>query len=168
MRTILGIDPGLATTGFGIIQITGGNRRHIAHGTIKTPAGQAKGVRYCLIYDALEDILEKYSPDEAGIETLYFSRNVKTALPVAEARGTIILCLTRHRVDFFEYTPLQVKQAVVGKGSAGKHQIQEMVRLIFQLDSLPKPDDAADALATALCHYHYSYREKLIEAGRDA
>ena len=162
MKIILGIDPGIASTGYGVIRVEGNRHSLLVHGVITTGSDLPKGQRLVKIFNELSAVIRKYKPDEAGIETLYFSKNVKTAFPVAEARGTILFCLAKNGVSSFEYTPLQVKQAVAGKGRADKRQVQEMVKLIFGMKNFPRPDHAAAALATALCHHHYSYRERLI------
>ena len=162
MKTIIGIDPGLAATGYGVIQVDGNQRRLVSHGVITTRSNLLKGRRLVIIYEQLAVVIHQYRPDEAGIESLYFSRNVKTAFPVAEARGAILLCLAQYDVNSYEYTPLQIKQAVAGNGKADKRQVQEMVKLIFGMKKMPSPHHAADALAAALCHYHYSHRASLI------
>ena len=166
MSIILGIDAGLAATGYGIIRAEGNKHFHIAHGTITTEPGGNEGSRLLVIQQQLDKIIEQYRPDEAGVETLYFAKNVKTALPVAEARGVILVTLAKQMIPSHGYTPLEVKQAVVGRGRAEKRQIQEMVRLILGLKEPPKPDHAADALAIAICHYHYSHRSRILAQER--
>ncbi len=154
MPPILGIDPGLAHAGWGIIVHDGIRSRYIAHGVIKTDSKAPMADRLLCLYDGLSSVIKEYRPATAGIETLYFAKNVSSAMPVAEARGALILCLARHGVTVSEYTPLQIKQAVVGNGRAEKHQVQSMVALLLKLKEIPRPDHAADALAAALCHAH--------------
>ncbi|MBN2657693.1 MAG: crossover junction endodeoxyribonuclease RuvC [Spirochaetales bacterium] len=154
MSRVLGIDPGLANAGWGIIDVEGNRLTFVAYGSISTDSKIPAPLRLKEIYDKLSVVIEKYSPAEAGMETLYFAKNVKTALPVAEARGVLSLCLVQSGLILSEYTPLQIKQAVVGNGHADKNQVQQMVKLILGLDKIPKPDHAADALAAAICHVH--------------
>ena len=154
MARIIGIDPGLANAGWGIIDVKGNRLTYVAHGAIKTEAGLPSPIRLKIIFESIQKIIELYKPDESGIETLYFAKNVKTALPVAEARGVLTLGLILSGLVVGEYTPLQIKQAVVGYGRADKNQVQQMVRLLLALDKIPKPDHAADALAAAICHTH--------------
>ena len=156
MKVILGIDPGLASTGYGIIQCTGSRFRCIAHGTIRTSPRDGVGERLVQIHKGITDIITTYGPEEAGIETVYFSKNSKSAIPVAQARGVVLFTLASRGVPFAEYTPLELKQAVVGKGKAEKIQVQEVLKMIFNLKELPTPDHAADALAAAFCHANYS------------
>lgn len=152
MITVLGIDPGLANTGWGIIETDGIRFRYVDHGTISTTNEFTSNIRLKSIYDKLTDVIDKYKPTQAGIETLYFAKNVSSALPVAQARGVQLLTLGVKGINTGEYTPIQIKQAVVGNGRAGKKQVQEMVKLLLKLDKIPKPDHAADALAAAICH----------------
>ncbi len=151
---ILGIDPGYAIVGYGLIEYTASRFRVIDYGAITTPAGLAPERRLEMIYDALSALIEKYKPDDMAVEELFFTNNQKTAIMVAEARGVIVLCAKKHRVNLAEYTPLQVKQAVVGYGRAEKKQVQSMVTMFLNLKEVPKPDDTADALAIAVCHAH--------------
>lgn len=152
MPRIIGIDPGLANVGWGILDVNGNRFKYIAHGSIKTESGIPTPLRLKKIFSCIQEIIDKYKPDEAGVETLYFAKNVKTALPVAEARGVLILGLVMSNLAVSEYTPLQIKQAVVGNGRADKNQVQQMVKLLLSLDKIPRPDHAADALAAAICH----------------
>jgi crossover junction endodeoxyribonuclease RuvC len=152
MRTILGIDPGLATTGYGIIRADGQRHVHVCHGVIVTKPENPRSRRLSHLFTELNAVIDRYHPQEAAVETLYFSKNRKTALPVAEARGVILVCLALQDVPCSEYTPLQVKKAVLGRGRAEKRQIQEMIKIIFGLAKIPRPDDAADAIAAAFCH----------------
>jgi crossover junction endodeoxyribonuclease RuvC len=149
---ILGIDPGFAIVGWGIIDSERGNIRPVAYGAITTPVHTSLESRLLTIQRDLESLIEKYKPDEMAIEELFFNTNITTGIAVAEARG-VILC-TAHRLDLkiSEYTPLQVKQAVVGYGKAEKHQVISMVTSLLKLPKPPKPDDAADAVAIAICH----------------
>ena len=153
---ILGIDPGLATTGVGVVEKAGGIFRMVHCGVISTPAGIEDGERLLCLSDSLEELLREFSPDRAAVERLYFSRNVTTAIPVAQARGVVLLQLTRFGIPYGEYTPNQVKQGVTGSGRAAKAQVQEMVRRLLGLKKAPTPDDAADALAVAITHHHGS------------
>ncbi|MEI6379223.1 MAG: crossover junction endodeoxyribonuclease RuvC [Candidatus Falkowbacteria bacterium] len=148
---ILGIDPGIADTGYGVIESDKGNVRCLIYGSIKTPAGMPLAERLLLLADELDGIVAKYQPQAAAIEELFFSKNVKTALVVGQARGVAMLSLARQHLFILEYKPSQVKQAVSGFGGADKQQVQRMVQLILKLDELPRPDDAADALAIAIC-----------------
>jgi crossover junction endodeoxyribonuclease RuvC len=156
MKVILGIDPGLASTGYGIIQCAGSRFRWIVHGTIRTSPRDGMGERLVQIHKGITDIITTYDPEEAGIETIYFSKNSKSAIPVAQARGVVLYTLASRGVPFAEYTPLELKQAVVGKGRAEKIQVQEVLKMILNLKELPTPDHAADALAAAFCHANYS------------
>ena len=149
---ILGIDPGLAIVGWGAVEYNNNKFRTLGYGAITTPAGRDVEQRLLMIYDGLDKIIKKYKPDQMAIEELFFNTNQKTAIAVAEARGVIMLCGIKNNIPLFEYTPLQVKQAVVGYGRAEKSQVMDMVKRICSLPAPPKPDDAADAVALALCH----------------
>lgn len=149
---ILGIDPGLAIVGYGVIEVLGNRYRILDYGVITTDKDTYFPDRIKIIYDELNFIIDKYAPDDVAMEELFFNKNVKTAIKVGQARGAIILCAKNKGLDIFEYTPLQVKQAVVGYGRAEKRQVQEMVKILLNLKEIPKPDDAADALAVAICH----------------
>ena len=151
---ILGIDPGLATVGYGVIEHEKGKFRTIATGAIETPAGIDVELRLKMIYDDMGELIDTYHPAEMAVEELFFNTNQKTAIGVAEARGVILLSAVKKGITIAEYTPLQVKQSVVGYGRAEKQQVQEMVKIILKLPKVPKPDDAADALALAICHAH--------------
>ncbi|HSX48506.1 MAG TPA: crossover junction endodeoxyribonuclease RuvC [Candidatus Nanoarchaeia archaeon] len=148
---ILGIDPGTATTGFGCIEITGPKTEFIGAGVISTAAGLEMGERLATIYTELNELIREFKPDKVAVELLFFARNVTTAITVGQARGIIILSAAQHNLPVDEFTPLQVKQAVTGYGKADKRQVQEMVKTLLALKQIPKPDDAADALAIALC-----------------
>ncbi len=149
---ILGIDPGFAIVGWAVIESAGGRVRPIAFGAIRTPAHTDIESRLYTIQCDIEEIIEKYKPDEMAIEELFFNTNITTGIAVAEARGVILCAAYKHGVKISEYTPLQVKQAVVGYGKAEKHQVIAMVTSILKLKAPPKPDDTADAVAIALCH----------------
>lgn len=151
---ILGIDPGLATIGWGVIDTNGFKHKSVAYGHIQTPTKLPVEKRLALIYEDLGTIIQKYSPESVAIEELFFNTNITTGIRVAEARGVILLCAEHNRVPISEYTPLQVKQSVVGYGRADKKQVITMVSLLLSLPSPPKPDDTADALAIAICHAH--------------
>ena len=151
---ILGIDPGVATVGFGLVESSGMHQRMISCGVITTPAHTPLSSRLDRIYSDLEELIRSCDPDAISIEELFFSKNITTGIPVAHARGVILLCAFRCGVPVYEYTPMQVKQAVVGYGKAVKKQVMEMTKSIIGLAQIPKPDDAADALAIAVCHGH--------------
>jgi len=149
MQTIIGIDPGLAATGYGIIKSGNNKYIYLDHGTIQTYPDETPANRLLTIYREIIRIIEIYKPDLAGVETLYFAKNIKTAIPVAQARGAVLVGLACKGIPLNEYTPLQIKQAVAGRGRAEKGQVQQMVKIIFGLDQIPAPDHAADALAVA-------------------
>ncbi len=150
---ILGIDPGTATLGYGIIEErAGGKFRALTYGVISPARGKQLPERLLEIYSRLQELIRRWHPDQAAVELLYFGKNARTAISVGEARGVTLLALASAGVPFAEYTPMQVKQAVAETGTAPKRRVQEMVQLILDLDELPRPDDAADALAIALCH----------------
>lgn len=149
---ILGIDPGYATVGFGVISQEGSKLKAIDYGVISTSKDENLSTRLFKISESLDTIMDKYSPDVIAIEELFFQNNQKTAILVAEARGAILLTLYKKNKKLYEYTPLQIKQAMTGYGRAEKSQIQHMVTLLLNLKEIPKPDDAADALAVALTH----------------
>ena len=149
---ILGIDPGYAIVGYGAVESGGGRYRPLAYGAILTQAEDPFERRLEIIYDDLTEILQRWKPQAAAIEKLYFHTNQKTVIEVAEARGVILLALKKAGLPFYEYTPLQVKTAVTGYGHAEKKQVMEMTRRLLRLRELPRPDDAADALAIAICH----------------
>ena len=149
---ILGIDPGLAMVGYGLVEENKGSFRKIDYGYINTPASMELPRRLDIIFSKVKLLIARFSPDELAIEKLFFCKNVRTALQVGEARGAILTAAVQEGVCIFEYTPLQVKQAVAGYGRAGKRQVQQMVAHLLKLPVIPRPDDAADALAVALCH----------------
>ncbi len=150
---IVGFDPGLATLGYGVIKTE--NRckpQMIDYGIVSTPKDENLAVRLAMLEKGIKQIIEKFKPDEIAIEELFFAKNVKTAIAVAHARGVILLTATKECGRIFEYTPLQIKQALTGYGRADKPQMQKMVKTLLNLKSIPRPDDAADALAVALTH----------------
>ena len=151
---ILGIDPGLAIVGWGVVEYSGSHFRTLGYGAIETPAGMKTEERLSLIFDGMRSLIETYHPEHVAVEELFFNTNITTGIRVAEARGVIIMCAHRMGVKVFEYTPLQVKQAVVGYGRAEKKQVIAMVTMFLGLPKPPKPDDTADALAIAVCHAH--------------
>ncbi|MCK5416257.1 crossover junction endodeoxyribonuclease RuvC [Candidatus Parcubacteria bacterium] len=151
-RIILGIDPGIADTGFGVIQKNRqDNLKCLAYGSIKTKAGIKLERRLELLHLELDEIIKKYKPDLISVEELFFCNNIKTALVVGQARGVVMLTAQLNKIQIIEFTPLQIKQAVSSYGKANKKQVQQMVKLILNLETIPKPDDAADALAAAIC-----------------
>ena len=151
-RRVLGIDPGLASTGFGIVDFCSNRYRLVHYGVISTAAGEPPGHRLLKISSRLTAIVEEFRPTEAAMETLYFAKNVSSAMTVAEARGVATLCLAQHCIPLGEYTPNIIKQSVTGVGSSGKAAVQEFVRLLLGMETVPKPDHAADALAAAITH----------------
>jgi crossover junction endodeoxyribonuclease RuvC len=151
---ILGIDPGLAIVGWGVIEYNGSKITTLGYGSIDTPAHTPTEDRLLLIYKGLAQLIDTYHPDEMAVEELFFNTNITTGIRVAEARGVILLCAERCGVELAEYTPLQVKQAVVGYGRAEKKQVITMVTMLLGLPKPPSPDDTADALAIAVCHAH--------------
>ena len=151
---ILGIDPGYAIVGYGFVDYHAGKLTPVDYGAITTPAGMEFGQRLEIIFRQMNLMLDHMKPDAMGIEKLFFTNNQKTGIDVAQARGVIMLAGSMHNVPIFEYTPLQVKQGVVGYGLAEKKQVMEMTKKLLKLKEAPKPDDTADALAVAICHAH--------------
>jgi len=149
---IIGIDPGTGILGFGIIEVLKGNPQLVDGGVIRTPVHEDDAVRLQTIFEELTDIIVQTKPKQMAVEKLFFAQNITTAMTVSQARGVILLCGKQAGLELFEYTPLQIKQALTGYGRADKKQIQEMVRVILGLKEVPKPDDCADALACAICH----------------
>lgn len=152
---ILGIDPGYAIIGWGLIRFERGRYIPVDFGAITTEAGTPFNRRLEMIYDQLNELLDTHHPDVVAVEKLYFQTNAKTAIDVAQARGVTMLALQKHNVPVYEYTPLQVKSAVTGFGQAQKPQVMEMTKRLLRLKAVPKPDDTADALAIAICHAQY-------------
>jgi len=150
-RRVLGIDPGLASTGWGVLDDINGSIRYVDHGVITTKADSQRSCRLFFIMQSIRAILEKFNPTEAAIENLYFGKNVSSAIPVAEARGVISASVAEKGIPLHELTPNAIKMGAAGTASADKKQVQEMVRIILGLEEIPKPDHAADALAAAIC-----------------
>lgn len=163
---VIGIDPGTATTGYGIVrEDEDGSLTAITYGVLRTTPQFAMAERLHSLNDQLERILSDEKPQHAAVEILFFQSNVRTAMAVGQSRGVILNCLAANDIKVSEYTPLQIKQAVTGFGQAKKRQVQEMVRMLLRLASIPRPDDSADALAAAICHIH-SYRlTELLDKG---
>ncbi|MCI5591508.1 MAG: crossover junction endodeoxyribonuclease RuvC [Oscillospiraceae bacterium] len=153
---ILGIDPGYAIVGYGVLDYRSNHFGIVDFGAITTPAGMDFGRRLEIIYDEMQVLIEKTKPEAMAIEKLFYNTNAKTVIDVGQARGVLLLAAQKNHLPVYEYTPLQVKQSVVGYGRAEKKQVQEMTRLMLHLDKVPKPDDTADALAMAICHAHTS------------
>lgn len=149
---IIGIDPGTGILGFGVIEVDGNKMQLVDAGVIRTPVKEDDAVRLETIYQELTDIIVATKPTVMSVEKLFFARNVTTAMTVSQARGVVLLCARLSGLEIFEYTPMQIKQAITGYGKADKKQMQEMVRVLLKLKEIPKPDDAADALAAAITH----------------
>lgn len=156
VRRILGIDPGLANTGFGIIDFDGGRYKMVGYGAITTDSDAPHGERLLTIYNKLLQVIVEFAPTEASMETLYFAKNVTSALSVSEARGVVSLCLAQNCIPLYEYSPNQIKKAVTGNTTADKALVQNFVKLLLGLETIPKPDHAADALAGAITHANYN------------
>lgn len=159
---ILGIDPGTATTGYGVIKSgkKNGEFELVDFGVVETPNDLTDAERLEIVADDLKSLIRKHKPDAAGIEKLFFTTNQKTVMTVSQARGAILLVMQQHKIPIFEFTPLQIKNFICGYGKAEKKQVQYIVQKTFKLKKVPKPDDAADALAVALCTAHFFLREK--------
>ena len=158
---ILGIDPGFAITGYSIIDYRGNKFKLIDSGAVTTKAGESFPLRLTKIYDDLSMIIDEYKPDAISVEELFFNNNVKTAINVAQARGVVLVVGCQKQIPTYEYTPLQIKQAVAGYGRADKIQVQKMVKAILNVEKLPKLDDTTDSMAAAICHAHsarFSYK----------
>ncbi|MDR1204952.1 MAG: crossover junction endodeoxyribonuclease RuvC [Peptococcaceae bacterium] len=149
---IMGIDPGTALMGYGIVHYSSNHFKPLTYGVLRTYKGEGPGQRLKILFEGLNRLMEEHRPEHVAVEALFFNKNITTALPVGQARGVALLSAALRELPIFEYTPLQVKQGVVGYGRADKSQIQFMVRAILNLKEIPKPDDAADALAVAICH----------------
>jgi len=158
---ILGIDPGLATLGYGVIEAEGQKRRMIQFGTLTTPAGQPMPQRLRAIYQGMNQLMDIYQPDEVAFEELFFSKNITTGIAVSHARGVALLAVVQRTDNLYEYTPMQIKQAVTGWGGADKHQVQMMVKMLLNMKDIARPDDAADALAVALTHANSMNMKKM-------
>lgn len=164
---ILGIDPGIAIVGFGFIDKIGSKLTPVQYGSIQTEAHTPDEERLLHVYEGMLQLIDRYKPDAVAFEKLFFNRNVTTAMSVSQARGVLILASVQRGLPLAEYTPMQVKQAIVGYGKAEKKQVQEMVRMFLKLSAVPKPDDVADALAVAVCHAHsYTLNSKINEVLR--
>ena len=161
---VVGIDPGTATTGYGFVRETDqGDLAVVDFGVILTQAGELPEIRLLQLHNRLNELILLHQPDSGAVEKLFFQRNVTTAIAVGQARGVVLLSLAESAIPVAEYTPLEVKQAVVGYGGADKNQVQQMVKALLQLSEIPRPDDAADALAIAICHLHSSRFLRLLE-----
>jgi crossover junction endodeoxyribonuclease RuvC len=162
---ILGIDPGYAITGYGIVKYQKNHFQVLDYGVISTPAGMHFPRRLLEISRNLDDLIKHYNPDVTAVEDLFFSRNTTTAIGTAQARGVAVLSGAKAGTDVYEYTPMQIKLAVTGYGRAQKNQVQQMVKVLLNLEKIPKPDDAADALAVAICHAHSGNRSTSLAIG---
>lgn len=151
---VLGFDPGTATTGYGVVEGKGTRLTHIAHGVISTPAHTHFATRLRTIHEEVARLIGEYNPEAVAVEKLYFSRNVTTGISVAQSRGVIALAAEQAGLPIGEFSPLEVKNSVVGYGKATKQQVQNMIKILLNLDAVPRPDDAADALALAICQVH--------------
>jgi len=160
---IMGIDPGFAITGYGIVKYIGNRFSMIDYGVIQTKAGIIFSQRLVTLYLKLEELIKKYSPQAIVVEELFFNKNIKTAITASHGRGVALLAAARSDADVYEYTPLQIKQAVAGYGRASKSQVQQMVKVLLNLPEIPRPDDAADGLAAAICHAHSFRMESVLK-----
>ncbi|MBR5128838.1 MAG: crossover junction endodeoxyribonuclease RuvC [Firmicutes bacterium] len=160
---ILGIDPGYAILGWGVIDVVGNRFSVVDYGSILTDTKMDMPSRLQVLYNGLTELIHKYNPDDASIEQLFFNSNAKTAILVGEARGVAVLACANGNLNIGEYTPLQIKQALVGYGRADKKQVQYMVKTMLNLKTVPKPDDTADALAAAICHAHSAGRKDILK-----
>ena len=160
---ILGIDPGLATLGYGVIEVINDKRRVIQYGTLNTPAGQPMPQRLLAISRGMNQLMDIYQPDEVAFEELFFSKNITTGMAVSMARGVALVAVVERTPNLYEYTPMQIKQAVTGYGGADKHQVQQMVKILLNMKEIAKPDDAADALAVALTHANSMHAKHLFK-----
>jgi crossover junction endodeoxyribonuclease RuvC len=151
---VLGFDPGTATTGYGVVAAQGTRLTHIAHGTIQTPAGEDFSVRLAQIFAEASALIASHAPDAVGIEELFFTKNITTGIAVAQARGVIALAAAQAGLPIGEFSPRDVKKSITGYGRADKRQVQDMIKRLLNLDDVPKPDDAADALGVAICQIH--------------
>ena len=160
---ILGIDPGLATLGYGVIEAENDKRRLIQFGTLTTPAGQPMPQRLRAIFQGMNQLMDIYRPDDVAFEELFFSKNITTGMAVSAARGVALVAVVQRTDNLYEYTPMQIKQAVTGYGGADKHQVQQMVRMLLNMKDIARPDDAADALAVALTHANSMNMKKMFK-----
>jgi len=162
---VLGIDPGTATTGYGLVRETAQGLEAVDYGVILTTPDQTAENRLLKLFEQLNKIILLHRPDSGAVEKLFFQRNVTTAMAVSQARGVVMLAFAQHQLSMREYTPLEVKQAVCGYGAASKGQVQQMVRVLLNLQQIPKPDDAADALAIAICHFQNAQWNAIVLGG---
>ena len=160
---ILGIDPGLATLGYGVIEVNNDKRRLIQFGTLTTPAGQPMPQRLRAIFQGMNQLMDIYNPDDVAFEELFFSKNITTGMAVSAARGVALVAVVQRTDNLYEYTPMQIKQAVTGYGGADKHQVQQMVKMLLNMKDIARPDDAADALAVALTHANSMNMKKMFK-----
>ncbi len=160
---ILGIDPGLATLGYGVIEADNQKLRLIQYGTLTTPAGQPMPQRLRAIYQGMNQLMDIYQPEDVAFEELFFSKNITTGINVSHARGVALLAVVQRTENLYEYTPMQIKQAVTGYGGADKHQVQQMVKILLNMKEIARPDDAADAIAVALTHANSMNMKKLFK-----
>ena len=160
---ILGIDPGLATLGYGVIEADNNKRRMIQFGTLTTPAGQPMPQRLRAIFQGMNQLMDIYQPDDVAFEELFFSKNITTGMAVSAARGVALVAVVQRTENLYEYTPMQIKQAVTGYGGADKHQVQQMVKMLLNMKDIARPDDAADALAVALTHANSMNMKKMFK-----
>jgi crossover junction endodeoxyribonuclease RuvC len=160
---VVGIDPGTATTGYGLVREIPDGIQLVAYGVISTSSDQPMEKRLLTIHQDLCQIISLHQPDSSAVEKLFFQRNVSTAMTVGQARGVVLLALAAAKIPVSEYTPMEVKQAVAGYGGADKNQVQQMVKALLEMDEIPRPDDAADALAVAICHIHSIRMKSLYE-----
>ena len=160
---ILGIDPGLATLGYGVIEADNNKRRMIQFGTLTTPAGQPMPQRLRAIFQGMNQLMDIYQPDDVAFEELFFSKNITTGMAVSAARGVALVAVVQRTDNLYEYTPMQIKQAVTGYGGADKHQVQQMVKMLLNMKEIARPDDAADALAVALTHANSMNMKKMFK-----
>ncbi|MDO4865056.1 MAG: crossover junction endodeoxyribonuclease RuvC [Clostridia bacterium] len=160
---ILGIDPGLATLGYGVIEVNNDKRRLIQFGTLTTPAGQPMPQRLRAIFQGMNQLMDIYQPDDVAFEELFFSKNITTGMAVSAARGVALVAVVQRTDNLYEYTPMQIKQAVTGYGGADKHQVQMMVKMLLNMKDIARPDDAADALAVALTHANSMNMKKMFK-----
>jgi len=164
---VLGIDPGLAITGYGLVAGDGQSLEAVTYGVLRTPAHTPIAERLVILHQNLAALLDRYHPDVVAMEELFFSTNARTAMTVGEARGVLLLTVAQAGLAVCEYTPLQVKQAITGYGQADKQQVQQMVRFLLGLGEIPRPDDAADGLAVSICHHHSSRLSQLATQGSE-
>ena len=160
---ILGIDPGLATLGYGVIEVINDKRRLIQYGTLTTPAGEPMPQRLRAIFQGMNQLMDIYQPDDVAFEELFFSKNITTGMAVSAARGVALVAVVQRTDNLYEYTPMQIKQAVTGYGGADKHQVQQMVKMLLNMKDIARPDDAADALAVALTHANSMHMKKMFK-----